>query len=201
MKPSTSQLWLTLETKDKDGTLLKRIHKPSKSYVLQWGQLVMLALVPGSQTVTMTDIANATHTMKGGGGANCAFGAVSGIIMGAVGNDGQGILVGIGTTTPTSLDYKIKTLIANGAGAGELNYQGQSYTPTAIVGANVDFLLTRTFTNTSGNPIVVHEVALYGYLEDNTGNAQYFCFVHDLATITVNNGQTLTVSYTLRTTV
>jgi hypothetical protein len=108
-----------------------------------------------------------------------------------------GIVVGTGTTTPTNSDYKLETQIAHGTASGQLDYGAHSRTESKVVGSNVDFVISRTFYNGSGASITVKEIGIYCQSE-----SYYFCLVRDVITpIDVANTQTLTVQYTLRTTV
>jgi len=114
-----------------------------------------------------------------------------------------GIVVGSGTTAPTNADYALGTQIVHGVGAGQLDYGAHSRTTTAVVGANVDYVISRTFYNGSGATITVKEIGIYCASRDLDATTQVFCIVRDVlaASQDVLNTQTLTVQYTLRTTV
>ncbi|GAI73856.1 unnamed protein product, partial [marine sediment metagenome] len=77
------------------------------------------------------------------------------------------------------------------------------FVAAAVAAGNVDLVVTRTFTNSSGGSITVREIGIYCFSTDTGAIARYFCIVRDvLATPqAVGNGEILTVQYTLRTTV
>ena len=80
-----------------------------------------------------------------------------------------GIILGTGNTAPVPGDYKLQTIIANGAGAGALNYQAQTAIQgTTIAGANTSFILERLFTNTSGAAVGVNELGLAIFVTSNS---------------------------------
>jgi hypothetical protein len=82
-------------------------------------------------------------------------------INGALGNDLKGIAVGSNNTAPTPLDYILNTKIANGSGAGQLNYQAQTSSQgTTVVGAVTSFILERIFVNNSAGDVIVREVGI-----------------------------------------
>ena len=101
-----------------------------------------------------------------------------------------------GTTYPHAYDnYKLGTKISTGTGAGQLVYQwNPSLSTTTNVGGKIQFTFTRTFTNSSGGSIDVKELGMQAYLGDHA------MIIRDIlpGTVTVNNGQVLTVTYTLK---
>lgn len=114
-----------------------------------------------------------------------------------------GGVVGTGTTAPTNSDYQLETQIAHGVGAGQLDYGVQSFTNAAVVSSNVDFVTSRDFYNGSGSTITVTEIGVYAQAKDTVGNTRFFCIIRDVLASSqdVLDTQTLTVQYTMRTTV
>ena len=180
---------------DKHGKVVKKTRwRKSKSYVFQWMQVIACQ-------VTKADIPNVKDT----GGANITVKTHEQNLRGQdclVGDASKGIVVGSGTTAPANDDYQLETQIAHGVGAGQLQYQAGSYSVPAIVLGNVDFVITRTFLNQSGDTVTVTEIGYYFMAYDGS-TTKYFCGIRDvLATaVDVPNGQTLLVQYTVRTTV
>lgn len=117
-------------------------------------------------------------------------------------NDDFGIVVGTGTTAESNIDHNLATQIAHGSGAGQLDYGAHGFTAPAVVGSNVDMIVSRTFLNSSGAEISITEIGIYCHSE-SSATAWYFCLLRDVLTsaIPVPNGQTATVQYTIRTTV
>lgn len=113
-----------------------------------------------------------------------------------------GIVVGSGSTPPDNLDYALETLITHGVGAGQLDYGAHNWTTTAEIGANVDLVISRTYYNGSGSTITVNEIGIV-VLSFFAIGANAFLLIRDVlgAGVDVLDTQTLTVQYTLRTTV
>jgi len=183
------QALYTLEVKDKNGKTVSKETKPCKSFVLQFLQVLEGQLDPDN-SIVIKDTSNVDQT--------CDENEHAFDISAIVGTTTYGLLVGTGTTPVTTTDYTMETLIAHGTGAGELSYGVASKVTTAEVGVNVDFQTLRTFTNTSGNTINVTEIGLAC-----VANLNYLMLIlHEIVASTpVLNGQTLTVTITLRTTV
>lgn len=189
MKNSIGLYYQLTVSDKKTGKIIRKTKlKRSKSFVLQFLQILEIQMFP-SVNVTITDISgNSYSSADNVGNFSCE---------GAVGNTNQGTVVGTGTTTETNTDTAMETLIAHGVGAGQLSYGATSKTTTAEVGANVDFIITRTFTNSSGGSINVTEAGLH-CLYNGT---RYGLAIRDVfSAVAVGNGQVLTVTYTLRTT-
>lgn len=113
-----------------------------------------------------------------------------------------GLVVGTGAGAESNTDYALGTQIAHGVGAGQLDYGAHSFTAPSVVGSNVDMIVSRDFYNGSGGSITVTEVG--GYTRSRVGAAyNYFCVLRDLldTSVPVANTETLTLQYTLRTTV
>jgi len=174
---------------DKNGKLLRKTRRrKSKSFVIGflgtlWGQYQ-------SATVAVVDT---------GGLSRGVDILTDGAIQLGDGASLFGIVVGTGTTTPTNSDNKLATQITHGTGAGQLSHGSHSFTDPAVVGTNVDAVVSRAFYNGSGATITVREIGIY-VRADTTW---YFCIIRDVlaAAVSVANTETLTVQYTFRTTV
>ena len=112
-----------------------------------------------------------------------------------------GILVGTGTSTPANTDNAMETLIVNGSSAGQLQYGSCAVGAAAVVGANVDMVIARTFVNGSGGSITIREVGWVVRHAIIGTSTYYFLVAHDLVNQAVADGYIAVVSYTLRTTV
>ena len=189
---------------DKNGKVVKRTHwKKSRSFVLQFLQHIELLSFHAHNAypapISMKDIGGVARTVYTSTYPSTALY----FAMNAPDNNGSyGLVVGTGTAAPTNADYALATIIGHGTGAGQLDYGAHSRTTTGIVGANVDYIISRTYYNGSGASITVNEIGVYCCSQDSGNNTCCFCIVRDVITaITVANTQTLTVQYTLRTTV
>ena len=189
---------------DKNGKIVKRTHwRKSRSFVIQFLQHIDVCINnahdANGATVSIRDVDNVLRNIQ-------AVGTVTLITFFSVfagdNDDTYGIQVGTGTTAPTNTDYKLTTKIAHGIGAGQLDYGTHSRTASTVVGANVDFIISRAFYNGSGEPITVNEIGVVCNSEDTASNQYMFLLIRDVITaITTANTQTLTVQYTFRTTV
>jgi hypothetical protein len=189
---------------DQNGNIVKRTHwKKSRSFVIQF--LQHLAAINQYADKNITDVTGTSKVVRGNLYMNTGMYAYHYLSLAAPDNNASfGIVVGTGNTAPTNTDYKLVSQIAHGVGAGQLDYGATSFTDPAVVGANVDYVMSRAFYNGSGANITVNEIGMYAeyYAYYNSAYTYwYFCIVRDVTTITVSNTQTLTVQYTIRTTV
>jgi len=190
---------------DKTGKVVWKSNKrKSKSFVKQWLQLIeaLFAHINGvaAATVTIKDTSNSNESVAANG-TNLSWNNLS--LLGPAAQILYGIVVGTGTNAPASTDIALQTIIGNGTGEGQLTYGAQTYTPATIVGANIDLVFTRAMTNGSGGSITANEIGFYLNNVNTAGTQKYFCIIRDkLETpITVDDTKTLTIQYTLETTV
>lgn len=183
-----------------DGSLREHQIKKAESYLRQFIDLLMVQMLAASEVVPLfiRDVNNVVREV-----------AVSSLNFQstAVANDDSfGIVVGTGNTPPVINDYAMQTKVANGIGAGQLQYGGVTFgLPTSNVSTS-HFTVTRNFANASGNPITIYEIGLY-VKGDNPlpwmgtrGNSSFrynFCTIRDVisAGIMILNGETLTINY------
>ena len=110
----------------------------------------------------------------------------------------QGVVVGTDDTAFSSEGYKLGALVAHGTGAGQLSHaanssRGWTYIPETTTWA---ITMSRAFTNSSGDAILVKESGLYG---------AWGIYSNSLAlertvlspSVSVPDGSTLTVTYTI----
>lgn len=110
-----------------------------------------------------------------------------------------GIVFGSGTNAATPQDYKLQTIITQGNGAGQLNFQAQTSIQAPIaVGANTSFVLQRIATNNSGAPVTVTEQGIY--VQINSSASQTICIYRDLDTQIVPTTQGLQCNITWQVT-
>lgn len=183
---------------NKNGELIKDSGLvPSHSYAIQFLQMVESLF--GGVFVTATDVDGAGNTIIPIGIDDPDKARVDA----AAGNDTYGIVVGtnVGATPEDNENYMLDTKILHSAAgeAGKLNYQAVTMVTPTVSGANVDFDITRTFLNETGATITVKEI---GIILKNVDTTKYFLLLRDVvADEDVLDGYTLTVVYTLRTTV
>lgn len=118
-------------------------------------------------------------------------------ISAGTGATNQGIIIGTGVTAVTAADFNLAALIANGVGAGQMQYQNQISTQGVVItGLTSSFVLQRLFINGSGGAITVNEL---GILHANGGP---FMLYRDLVSPgdNVPNGSTYRVAITFQIT-
>jgi len=112
-----------------------------------------------------------------------------------------GIQVGSGTSSPSASSPYLESLILSGTGSGQLVYGSNSVTSPSMSSNPATMQITNTFTNNSGATVTVGEIGfapqLYGA---NTSIYGACLFIHDVlsSAVSVPNGGTITVTYTLQ---
>jgi hypothetical protein len=111
--------------------------------------------------------------------------------QGDLGSDGNGIVIGTGTTPPTRTDYALQAKIPHGTGAGQIYYNRQTYELLT----DYSFRLNREFTN-AGSDLSVAEAGLI-YTTGIGGSAYLIMLLRDTFTpISVTAGNGIRVRYT-----
>lgn len=112
-----------------------------------------------------------------------------------------GILIGDGNTTPEANDnFRLDSVIASGVAAGQVNYGLTNWDAAITVdGDECSWGFYRTMTNNSGGPVVVKEIG--AYIRISASPLLYALILRDILTptITIPDGETMTVKYTLKT--
>ena len=170
---------------------------PIRSYVIQF--LEYLEGMWDSETKLATDVDGTEQNITQTAVQCQTFGRADA----PIGDDTYGVLVGTnaGTTAEANDNYKLDTKIEHsGTGeAGKLNHQVMVFDAPEVLGASVDFDVSRAYINETGSTITVKEIALY---IKNTNVTKYHMILRDvIADQAVDDAETLTVTYTLRTTV
>ncbi|HUW46257.1 MAG TPA: hypothetical protein VMW50_10750 [Dehalococcoidia bacterium] len=191
------QLLIRTVVKDPEGKVLSDIgQKPSKSFVIQFLEFLRF-LFHGAAT---SKLATDTDGLERGIYRTTEACSATFFADAGVNESLWGIVVGTGDTAETNTDYKLDTQLGEGAGAGQITHGAMTIGITAVVGANVDLELKRAFTNNTGSAIIVKEAGVYVRCSYAVVE---FCIVRDvlLASINVPDRCSLSVYYTLRTTV
>jgi len=185
---------------DKNGKIIK-IHKQrSHSFVANFLDLL------GTQFYNAYGGTNVLYNIISVG--NAQDGCVQIMAINDTNGDSTyGIAIGTGTATPTPTDYRLGNQINNGTGSGQMVYGAHSFVPSSssvnISGGIASFQVIRTFTNNSGSTITVSEVGIIARIINQAKTLIYsILIVHDLLSspISVPNGSTLTVTYTISVT-
>ena len=199
----TFGLYYRIEVKDKNGKVRKRTRwRKAKSWTLQFLQhlefVTMHAYSGTHGTFTILDTGNTARNF-----GVSAMG-LSEIFAIRAPDDAEsyGIILGTSDQAVQNTDYVLIAPIAHGVGIGELDYGASSITTAAVVGANVDLVLSRAFYNGSGAIITVKEIGIYAACKDDGGVVRYLCVCRDvIAPVDILDTETASAQYTLRTTV
>jgi hypothetical protein len=204
-KPNGIQLLLRAVVKDPEGKILSDTGQmPSKSFVIQF--LEFLYGVFKVVNVNATDTSGAESPIVLNQSGIYYPPAIQQCRIDALVNTSlYGIVVGTndGSTPVSNTDYKLDTQLTEGTGAGQITHGESTVGAVSVVGANVDMVLTRSFTNLTGTSIAIKEAGIYKrYAYDTYVPKYYHCLIRDVfPEISVPINCSLSVYYTIRTTV
>lgn len=197
--PQMTLYWQAEIRNTKTGKLRRRTRKRvCRSFVGNY--LTFINRMFRGASITMTDIGGTGRTINTNDGNSWNLNSTAGDAT----NGNNGIVVGTGTTTPAGTDTKLVTIIGDGSSTGQLVYGANTNTGGMAVGASiVSFDITRSFGNSSGGTITVEEIGIDTvHIESGGPNFRVFLLVRDITGgIAVLDGETLTVTYTFKTTV
>ncbi|MBA7610100.1 hypothetical protein ES703_17305 [subsurface metagenome] len=193
-KKVKESLSYTVEVRDKEGRIIKRVSAPSRSYVQQWNQFLnVLAAHGDSKTIKDTAGVNQTVAISAWYYALQMNGAIAGINF--------GIRVGTGNTPVAIDDYALESPCGEGAGTDEFKHQAVICTAPSVVGPSCSFTLSRIILNISGASISVREIG--SYFQNYQSGWFYFLGFRDVLPGAVNipDGGSIRVTYTVSVTV
>jgi len=200
-KKVKESLSYTVEVRDKEGRIIKRVSAPSRSYVEQWNQLISgFASEKRSASgpyITATDTSGVVQTQVWFS-IHCLR-ADAGIAVAT-----KGIRVGKGTTAVAITDYALETPLGEGTGLDEFNHQAMVFTEPAVVGSTCSFTAKRIMVNNSGAPISgIKEIGCYVSSQVYPTVLKHFMGFRDVlpSAVSVPNGGSITVTYTIAVTV
>lgn len=202
--------FLSLDLHSKDGVHLEHQEMLSKSWVRNfYNALACISMGLNANNFGSTYGAGQLNPTKTNGTVSTYNAGIlpninitlDNFYFGESGITTQGIVIGVGTGAESFEDYALGTLIANGTGAGQMTYAGQSKTSSYDPGTKkVTAVHTRIINNNSGGDINVSEVAWYAFLYCN-GPINIMLTRDLLSTaVTVANTAQLTVTYTIELT-
>jgi len=196
---------ITFRITNPDGTVVREWTEPAHSLNYNFATLIW-ALWSASQA-EMTDTGGTAIYVQGASGGAWSVTAASG-------NSSYGIVVGSGASagsTPSPTAYKLVAQIPNGTSSGQIEYGATSVGSVSQSGQTTSFTISRSFTNVSGATLTVTEIGIIVYVTGFTMttvstasavSSDYFLIAYDIpsSAISVQNGQTLTITYTFSVT-
>jgi hypothetical protein len=190
-------LYYQFKVGDENGKIVKKTRK-CKGYSYLKAFIQMMQWYSGNYPgTTVRVIGGGTRTTVLMGSYQTSE-TTSGFIMdGSVGQT-RGPVIGTGDTPVNVSDYRL-TLIGNGTGTGQLQYGAVVFGTPTIDTSTIYTTLTRVWTNGSGGDVTIKEIGLYSYSKISENHATYLITRDVLPSpITLTNGQTLTLDYTLK---
>lgn len=184
---------LTTELFDRDGKLLWRRKRRSKSFVKAFLAILLQQMSSGILMVTTEDVTGTTYTI--------IIHAINFFCRLGAADSSYGLVVGSGTTPVTATDFKLATQIVHGAANGQLSHSAVLASALTIAHPNVSFTIWRDFTNNTLATITVKEEGLYCRGQEGGGTAKTFCAIRDVESspISVPAGYNLRMTYTIQT--
>jgi len=196
---------ITFRITNPDGTVIREWTEPAHSLNVNFVQFIWALWY--ATTATAQDTEGTEITINGASGGTMAITAPSG-------NTDYGIVVGSGASaggTPLPTQFKLVAQIPQGTSSGQIEYGAVSLTQPATSGQTTQFTISRSFTNVSGAALTVTEIGIVVYVTgfNMTGtssgtavSSDYFMIAYDIpsSAISVQNGQTLTITYTFSVT-
>jgi len=198
---------ITFRITNPDGTVVREWTEPAHSFVENFA--LFIQALWGSTSAVLTDTAGYSVSINGASGGTMAINAPSG-------NDSYGIVIGSGAAagrTPSPFASNLTAKIPQGTASGQIEYGATSVSTTSVSGQTSSFTISRSFTNVSGSTINVTEIGIIAYLTGwamsaSSGGApvnvssDYVLIAYDIpsSAIAIQNGQTLTITYTFSVT-
>lgn len=182
------ELWYSVVVRDRHGKIISRERRRARSFLKQWNQLVYVHTAAAA--LNITDTGGVSRSISPNN-ANFSMNAAAAVTT-------YGIIVGTGTTAVTISDYAVETPIAEGAGAGQMNYLVCTVAAFVVSAPSCSFLVSRTIVNNSGDQITVKEAGLYMKM-----TTFFCCGTRDVfgTPQDVPDGGSITVDWTLQVTV
>jgi len=171
-------------------------HKPSRSFVLQFSQLLCLLFKNAAYAGNIKDTGgnNRTGALIDGSGGNCIR------ANGGPGTVNKGIVVGRANTAESINDFVLGTICNHGVGANNILYGITEFRMEVNdPPGTMTFILEREIANGSGGAITLEEVGLY--LAQHTAAVYYFCAIRDVTGgIVINDGESKLIQYVIQVT-
>ncbi|MFC1940021.1 hypothetical protein ACFLXO_04990 [Chloroflexota bacterium] len=188
----TEGLSYEVVVRDKHGKILEQMAAPSRSYVRAWNQCLYVLNRHTSCTIVDT------------GGVSRSVLYSSSVLRAnaGVGEIGYGIRVGKGTTPITINDYAMEAPCGEGTGVDQFLHQTMAASSPAVAGSDCSFWVRRVMVNNSGSTISgIREIGCYVMMKYSP--RYYALGYRDVlpGPVSVPDGGSITVTYTLKVTV
>ncbi len=193
------ELWYKATVRDRNGKVLSQEEKKSRSFLGLWNKMIWTQMTGASYPALMVTDINGISWPLGVGTSGNNFRMNAGAE-----NAAMGIVIGTSNTPVAISDYRMGALIAQGFGAGQMDYMAMVINASVVADPNCDFFVSRQMANNSGGLITVRESGIYVMMERSLSpfTAAYGCGVRDVfgTPQDVPDGGGITIEYTLRVT-
>ena len=193
------ELWYKATIRDCNGKVLSQEEKKSRSFLGLWNKMIWTQMAGASYPALMVTDINGISWPLGVGTSGNNFKMNAGVE-----NTAMGIVIGTSNTPVAISDYRMGALIAQGFGAGQMDYMAMVINASVVADPNCDFFVSRQMANNSGGLITVRESGIYVMMERSLSpfTAAYGCGVRDVfgTPQDVPDGGGITIEYTLRVT-
>lgn len=164
-----------------------------------WNKMIWTQITGASYPALMVTDINGSSWPLGVGTSGNNF-----KMSGGAENTNMGIVIGTSDTPVDVSDYRLGALIAQGFGAGQMDYMAMVINASVVADPNCDFFMSRQMANNSGGLITVRESGIHVMMERSLSPfwTAYGCGVRDVFTTPqdVPDGGGITIEYTLRVT-
>lgn len=207
----TPLCYLDIEVQDKSGIVVTKYSDRSKSWVRNFYNWMVAQQMSCGSDILGTTYGAGTLAVKEVNGFVRSHGVYTTRLRevtsgygyrGAAGSTTNGIVVGTGNAAESFESHILDSLIANGTGAGQLQYQEMSAPTPVWDSQNKAFTLEleRIMINNSGGAIDVKEVGLIAYLIYSASNESRLLVARDVLSSSVNvpNESQIKATYTIQ---
>jgi hypothetical protein len=188
---------ITFKITDANGTVVREWTEPAHSLNSNFASIIYALW--GAITTGVSNYGGNSIIINGASGGTWAVTAPSG-------NATYGILIGSGASaggTPSPAQSNMIALIPHGTSSGQIEYGAVTVNPPTVSGQTTSFTISRSYTNVSGATLSVTEIGLAVQMTGfamTTSNIVLIAYDIPSSAISVQNGQTLTITYTFSVT-
>jgi hypothetical protein len=209
-KKTSPQIAWELEVRNKNGKLLIQKTAPAKSWlktfitILKGEFATRHGSATGNGNVSVVDETGTARSYPCHSSLYSYSYFMNLSTLGDAADVTQGIIVGTSDTANNLNTYALDGKIATGTGSGQLVYGAESIEDVSNPSGNdLQFRITRTFTNNSGSTITVKEVGLLIKKYDSAQGSRSFLAARDVlpSAVDVPDGATLTIRYVVKITI
>jgi len=191
----------------KDGKILKKVKGESRSLLknfIAWLRSRFLMDSVGSGTghnfISPWQATDITGTGRTLGYDDIQAPVVWGGFGAGEGLDTLGLVIGMGDTPVSPIDYDLADRITHGTGLNQMLHGSMTIEDVVVSDSQSSFRVSRTFTNNSGASITVKEIGAIFRCWEVGGGDRRFLYLRDVLSspTTVPDGAALTVRYTFK---